>query len=172
TEHPAKVERIEGSDLHRVILTEKAISRIGLKTAVVREEEVTPTRTVWGEVVPLPAAAPAEKPKGWVRVRLLADELLTLARGLPARVLDGDDDDDDGAVTAQAIKEEDDDGEEDSDHERDDEKSRSGYGGSSAGGSQIVAARSKHAAGKQAKGKRVYYAVEGESRGWVPDQRV
>jgi hypothetical protein len=174
TEHPAKVERIEGSDLHRVILTEKAILRIGLKTDVVREVEVTPTRTFWGEVVPSAAAPAAEgPPKGWVRVRLLANELLTLAREVPARIFDRDDDDDDDGVTAQAVKEEDDDGEDEGrDNDRDDEKSPAGYRAPAAGERQILAARLKHAARKQVKGKQVYYAVEGESRGWVPEQRV
>lgn len=38
---PAHVERIEGSDLSRVTLTEKAMERIGLKTTPVREKKVS-----------------------------------------------------------------------------------------------------------------------------------
>jgi len=37
TEHPSEVEEIEGSDFSRVILTEKAIERIGLQTTQVTE---------------------------------------------------------------------------------------------------------------------------------------
>lgn len=39
-ESPAKVERIEGSELSRVILTERAIQRIALKTDQIREQRV------------------------------------------------------------------------------------------------------------------------------------
>ena len=41
TEHPANVERVDGTELSRVTLTEKAIQRIDLKTDEVREERVT-----------------------------------------------------------------------------------------------------------------------------------
>ena len=40
TEHPANVEKIEGSDLSRVSLSEKAIERLDLKTGNVREVKV------------------------------------------------------------------------------------------------------------------------------------
>jgi hypothetical protein len=39
-EHPAQVDKIEGSELSRVTLTEKAAERIGLETAPVREQEL------------------------------------------------------------------------------------------------------------------------------------
>jgi hypothetical protein len=39
-EHPAAVEKIEGSELSRVTLTEKAAERIDLKTTPVREQDV------------------------------------------------------------------------------------------------------------------------------------
>jgi hypothetical protein len=39
-EHPAEVEKIEGSELSRVTLSEKAIDRIDLQTALVREQAV------------------------------------------------------------------------------------------------------------------------------------
>ncbi len=174
-EHPAKVERIEGTDLHRVILTEKAIQRIGLKTDLVREIEESPTRTVWGEVVPSRPAR-AEKGQGWVRVRLLANELLQLARGLPAHILQEDRDDD--GLMAQAVEEEDDDDEDEAgerDKDRDENRPaqyRASAGTGGAGEGQVVASRAKHAARKQVKGKRVYYAIEGNPRGFVPEQRV
>ena len=40
-EHPAKVEAIEGSDLKKLTLTEKAIERLDLKTDEVREQRVS-----------------------------------------------------------------------------------------------------------------------------------
>ncbi|RME01745.1 MAG: hypothetical protein D6814_00900 [Calditrichaeota bacterium] len=40
TEHPAKLEPVEGSHLIKVILTERAMERINLKTDVVREVPV------------------------------------------------------------------------------------------------------------------------------------
>lgn len=39
-EHPAVIEKIEGSELSRVMLTEKAIQRLDLKTDEVREANV------------------------------------------------------------------------------------------------------------------------------------
>jgi len=39
-DHPAQVDKIEGSELSRVTLTEKAAERIGLETASVREQEL------------------------------------------------------------------------------------------------------------------------------------
>ena len=40
-EHPAEVEAVEGSDLSRVTLTEKAAARIDLKTTPVREQRMS-----------------------------------------------------------------------------------------------------------------------------------
>jgi len=39
-EQPAQVEKIDGSELSRVTLTEKAAERIGLQTSSVREQEL------------------------------------------------------------------------------------------------------------------------------------
>ena len=39
-EQPAQVDKIEGSELSRVTLTEKAAERIGLQTASVREQDL------------------------------------------------------------------------------------------------------------------------------------
>ncbi len=49
--HPAMVEHIEGSELSRVTLTEKAAERIGAETVPVREEVVERWRVIRGEVV-------------------------------------------------------------------------------------------------------------------------
>jgi len=51
---PAKVEPIPGTDLKRVILSEKAAERLGIKTAPVRDARVSRKRMVGGEVVALP----------------------------------------------------------------------------------------------------------------------
>jgi hypothetical protein len=37
---PAKVEKIEGTELNRVVLTEKAAQRLAIQTTLVREEQV------------------------------------------------------------------------------------------------------------------------------------
>lgn len=42
-EHPAEVEPIEGSELSRVTLTEKAVERLDLQTDQVREERLAPS---------------------------------------------------------------------------------------------------------------------------------
>ena len=57
--HPAKLEKIKGSDLYRVILTKKATERTGIEFAPVREENVRRWLIVGGKVEPtemLPAA--------------------------------------------------------------------------------------------------------------------
>jgi len=102
-EHPATVERIEGTKLSRVTLTEKAVERIGLQTDQVREENVSRKRMVKGEVVALPAGEAAAL---GVRVRVTRDELGKVAWGEPARVLprDGDDQAEDDGLPARPAK--------------------------------------------------------------------
>ena len=39
-ESPAKIEKIEGSGLNRVVLTEKAAQRLAIETTAVREEQI------------------------------------------------------------------------------------------------------------------------------------
>ena len=43
-EHPAHVEHIEGSELSRVTLTERAVERIALETTTLREEQANDSR--------------------------------------------------------------------------------------------------------------------------------
>lgn len=50
--HPAKLEKIKGSDLYRVILTEKATERTGIEFAPVREENVRRWLIIGGKVEP------------------------------------------------------------------------------------------------------------------------
>lgn len=91
---PARVEPIEGSDLKRVVLTERAASRLDIQTAAVREEPVARTRTVGGEVVALPGANAAALGAVWVRVRLNQSDLNQVDQAQPVRVLPLDDEDD------------------------------------------------------------------------------
>ena len=55
---PAKVERMEGTDLKRVILTAKAAERLGIKTVPMGDVPVARQRSVGEAVVVIPAAAP------------------------------------------------------------------------------------------------------------------
>jgi hypothetical protein len=54
SEHPAEVKRIDGTELSRVTLTEKAIQRLGLKTDEVREDKAVRKQQTLGQrkVVP------------------------------------------------------------------------------------------------------------------------
>ena len=54
---PAKVERIEGTDLKRVILTAKAAERLGIKTVPMGDGPVARQRSVGEAVAVVPAAA-------------------------------------------------------------------------------------------------------------------
>lgn len=88
---PALLESIEGSDLHRVILTEQAAERIGLQMGPVREEEVERKRTVGGIVV-LPLAAPdsytdSSSINVWIRVPLNGSEFSEVDQDQSAIVL-------------------------------------------------------------------------------------
>ena len=66
TIHPAKVEQIEGSDLCRVILTEKAMERIGLEISAVRQELVKHSKTRMRDVVPYSAIIYDPQGQTWV----------------------------------------------------------------------------------------------------------
>lgn len=103
---PVHLEPIEGTDFNLVTLTEKAAERLGIQTAQVREEQVTRTRTVGGEVVALPEGEVAKPSKVWVRVLLNESDLNQVARGQPAIVLPLDDDEEDSdeaeGLTAEA----------------------------------------------------------------------
>ena len=62
TEHPAIVEDIEGTDLSSVVLTERAIERIGLQTTEVIEVHHSPARLV----VPYSSIIYDYKGQAWV----------------------------------------------------------------------------------------------------------
>ena len=50
----ARVESIEGSDLHRVVLTERSAQRAGIATGVVASQPITRTMTIEGLVMAAP----------------------------------------------------------------------------------------------------------------------
>jgi hypothetical protein len=83
---PAEVTAIEGTDLHRLTLIETAVKRLGIQTAPVREEQLTRTRTVGGEVVAVPktATTPAQL---LVQVTLTEGDLKQVDRQQVALVL-------------------------------------------------------------------------------------
>src|SRR2546422_1044770 len=85
---PAKVERVQGTDLSRVTLSPKAAERLDIKTAPVRNEQLgSRKRLVAGEVMAKPAAAADDGSKVWVRVPLSPLDLRTVAAGQPALVV-------------------------------------------------------------------------------------
>ncbi len=60
---PSKLEPIEGSEVSRVILTEKAAERLGIETAQVREEEMEDGERL---VIPYAAVLYTEDGQAWV----------------------------------------------------------------------------------------------------------
>jgi hypothetical protein len=110
TTKPAKLEKIPGSDLQRVILTAKAAQRLAIATTTVREEPVLRWLMVEGKVEEMPADAAGDPSR--VRVHLLDDPNQSLAD--PGRIQphsrlivslkDRDDDDDDDDDDADDLK--------------------------------------------------------------------
>lgn len=64
-EHPAEVKKIEGTDLSQVILTEKAVQRLDVKTDQVREAMVKRS-TSPRQVVPYSSLIYDQKGQTWV----------------------------------------------------------------------------------------------------------
>jgi len=116
---PAHVEQIEGTDLKRVTLTEKAAERLDLQTAPLREEQVVRTRTVGGVVVASPEGVGPGPGKVWVRVLLTESDFNQVDRSQPALILSLDDDEEDGDE-AEGLSAEADEGPEVDDGEDDD----------------------------------------------------
>jgi hypothetical protein len=87
----AEVESIEGSDLHRVTLTEEGARRIDLQMSTVSEEQITRKRTVGGTIVlPLEASdtyTNSASIKVWIHVPLSGSELSEIDRDQPALIL-------------------------------------------------------------------------------------
>ena len=103
---PAVVEPIEGSNLKRVTLTEKAAERLDLQTAPLLEEQIVRTRTVGGVVVASPEGAGPGPGKVWVRVLLTESDLNQVDQKQPGLILSLDDDEEDNdegeGLTAEA----------------------------------------------------------------------
>ena len=85
---PAKVERVQGTELSRLTLTPKAVERLDIKTAAVREEQIRARkRQAAGEVIHRPAAAAAnDGSKVWVRVAMSPADLRSVAGSQPAQI--------------------------------------------------------------------------------------
>jgi hypothetical protein len=79
-EPPARIEPIDGSDIKRVIVTDKAAERLGLKTTAVVEQQVGRTRTVGAEVFVLESGSTV------VRVHATPNDAKRVDRDLQARV--------------------------------------------------------------------------------------
>jgi hypothetical protein len=84
---PSYLEPMEGTDLKRVVLTEKAAERLGIQTTPVHEQEVVRKRAVGGEVVTSFDPQVASVGALWVRVALTESELSQLDLGQLALVL-------------------------------------------------------------------------------------
>jgi len=84
---PAKVERVQGTELSRLTLTPKAVERLDIKTGAVREERIgARKRLAAGEVIPRPAAAANDGSKVWVRVVMSPADLRSVAPNQPAQI--------------------------------------------------------------------------------------
>jgi hypothetical protein len=98
-EQPATVEKIAGSDLSRIVLTEKAARRLGLETTLVRNEQLVHMRRVGGEVMAVRAASNKPGTSGAsvvrVRVALNRNDLGKVNRVQQARVVGMDHDESD-----------------------------------------------------------------------------
>ncbi len=115
---PARLEEIEGSDLKRVILTEKAAERLGIETAPVLEEQVVRKRVVGGEVVSPDtlgmtsvidgASVRIASDSRLLRVTLNRSELENVDRSQPVLVIaiddDENEDDDENGFQAEAAE--------------------------------------------------------------------
>jgi hypothetical protein len=84
---PASVEEIPGSDLKRVVLTEKAAERLGIQTAMVREKQVTLRQTIVGEVLAEREGVAANSNQRWVRAQFNESDFELVARDQPAQIL-------------------------------------------------------------------------------------
>lgn len=91
---PAVLETVEGKDFSRVVLTEKAAERIHVQTTEVREEQVTRTLTIGGQVLaaanPPSTSGEASAPTGlsgvMLRVPVSETDLNRIDLSQPAQV--------------------------------------------------------------------------------------
>jgi hypothetical protein len=99
---PAHIEHIEGTDLNRVVLTEKAAERLDIQMAPVLEQQVARKRTVGAQVVALPEGEVAGLGEVWVRVSLNESDLDKVDSDQPVLVLRLDDEDEAEGWMAEA----------------------------------------------------------------------
>ncbi len=90
-EEPAHVEAIEGSDVSRVILTEKAAERTGIQTAPVQEQQVggTPQAGAAARKV-IPYGALLYDPQGQTWVYVSPEPLVFVRQAVAVERIDGD----------------------------------------------------------------------------------
>lgn len=84
---PVRVEEIPGSELKRVVLTEKAAERLGIQTVAVSETQVVQKQTVVGEVVAERAGAAVAANQLWVSAPFNESDFKLVARDQPAVIL-------------------------------------------------------------------------------------
>ena len=101
-EKPVTIEKMAGTDISKITLTEKASKRLALETKPVRLETVVRMRRVGGEVMAVRAASGKTGGTARVKVALNRSDLVKINRGQQARVVemgldDGEDSDGDAA---------------------------------------------------------------------------
>lgn len=95
---PSSLEEVEGSEFKRVILTERAIERLGIQTAPVQEGVASFTRSFSSEVVNLAEAERSDSHTFWVRVSLTQEMQQMVDRNLPVYVVLEDDDEEEDMI--------------------------------------------------------------------------
>ncbi len=83
---PARVEKMEGTDLSRLILLPEAAQRLSIQSAPVHEQQVTHTWKVGGEVMALPTTSTPQN-QVLVRVSLSESDAKMVRHAEPALVL-------------------------------------------------------------------------------------
>jgi len=84
---PAQVDKVEGSALSRLRITEQAAKRLAIKTAPITEERVERKRIVGGQVEAMPDAQSGDVSKVRVRMNISAGEMDKVAQDQPAMIL-------------------------------------------------------------------------------------
>jgi hypothetical protein len=85
TDKPAYVEAIEGSDLKRVVLTEKAAERLDIQIALVSEEQVEGTQRL---VIPYAALIYGLNGETWAYI--MPEPLTFVREGITVDYIEGD----------------------------------------------------------------------------------
>jgi hypothetical protein len=96
---PVYLEPLEGTDLKRLTLTERAAERLDIQTAIVTEQVLVRTRVFGGEIVGSPDVSDI-----WVRVLLSDSDLEKVDRREAARVMALGGDEQDASWSAEADK--------------------------------------------------------------------